>query len=80
MIKKYLSVVSRPWMFSTKVKDKKGKFRVYEVIRLSRIGIVRHRKIKGKANPFDPEYFEYFQKRRFNTTYGQCAGLAKSFT
>jgi len=79
MIKKYLSSGSMPWMFSVKVKDKKGKSRVYEVIRLNHIGIVRHRKIRGKANPFDPEYFEYFQKRRFNTTYGQSARLAGSF-
>ena len=62
-----------------KVKDKRGIPRLYEVIRSSHIGIVRHRKIKGNANPFDPKYFEYFRKRRFLKTYGHGARLAESF-
>ena len=71
--------VRMAWMFSSKVKDKRGIPRLYEVIRSSHIGIVRHRKIKGNANPFDPEYFEYFRKRRFLKTYGHGARLAESF-
>ncbi len=79
MIKKYLSGGSMVWMFSSKVKDKTGISRLYEVVRSSHIGIARHRKIKGNANPFDPKYFEYFRKRRFLKTYGHSARLAESF-
>ena len=78
MKKKYWLNGSRPWMFSTRVKDKKGRSRLYEVIRACHIGIVRHIKIRGDANPFDPENFEYFRKRRFNKTYGRSARLAES--
>jgi RNA-directed DNA polymerase len=79
MEKKYWLNGSKPWMLSTRVKDKRGYPRLYEVIRACHIGIVRHIKIRGNANPFDPEYFEYFRKRRFNKTYGQRARLAESF-
>jgi RNA-directed DNA polymerase len=79
MKKKYWLNGSKPWMFSTRVKDKKGKSRLYEVIRACHIGIVRHIKIRGDANPFDPKYDEYFRKRRFSKTYGHSARMAESF-
>ena len=71
MKRKYWLSGSKPWIFSTKVKDKSGKTRLYELIKASSIGIVRHVKIRGNANPFDPKYNEYFRKRRFCKTYGQ---------
>ena len=42
-----------------------------ELIRASSIGIVRHAKIRGRANPFDPKYDAFFRKRRYWKTYGQ---------
>jgi RNA-directed DNA polymerase len=74
--KKYWLSGSRPWIFSTRVKDKTGKPRLYELIKACSIGIVRHVKIRGNANPFDPEYRAYFRKRKFCKTYGQSKCLA----
>lgn len=65
LYKKYLSKGSKPGRFSTVVKDKKKKTsRTYELIRASSIPIMRHIKIKGEANPFDPNYSDYFGRRR----------------
>jgi RNA-directed DNA polymerase len=79
MKNKYWLNGSKPWMFSTRVKDKRGYPRLYEVIRACHIGIVRHIKIRGNANPFDPKYDVYFRKRRFLKTYGQRTRLVGSF-
>lgn len=70
MKKKYWFRGSTPWTFSATVKDKNGKRRLYELIKASKIGIVRHIKIRGEATPFDPDYFEYFRKRAVCNTYG----------
>ena len=76
MKKKYWLNGSKPWTFSTRVKDKTGKSRLYELVKACNIGIVRHVKIRGNANPFDPEYKEYFRKRKLCKTYGQRTCLA----
>jgi RNA-directed DNA polymerase len=71
---------SKPWIFSTGVMDKNGEFRLYELVRAISIGIVRHVKIGGGANPFDPEYDAYFKNRRIFKTYGNRTRLAEGFT
>ena len=38
--------------------------KLYQVLRISTIGIRRHVKIKAAANPYDPEYAGYFWRRR----------------
>ena len=80
MKNKYWFRGSKPWVFSTSVKDKNGNYRLYELIRACSIGIVRHVKIRGKANPFDREYDAYFKNRRFSKTYGRRTRLAGEFT
>jgi RNA-directed DNA polymerase len=52
-----------PWRFSAVEKKKDGKVRKYELIRAHSIGIERHVKIRGDANPFDLKYQAYFSKR-----------------
>jgi RNA-directed DNA polymerase len=79
MKQKYWFNGSRPWTFSTWVKDKNGIQSLYTLTKACSIGIVRHVKIRGGANPFDPEYDTYFKRRRFNRTYGQRTCSA-SFT
>jgi RNA-directed DNA polymerase len=63
MVNKYWSKGSQPWTFSAVVK-KSDKIQTYELIKLHKIGIKRHVKIRSKANSFDPEFFGYFQRRR----------------
>jgi len=41
-----------------------NKLKTYHVIRVSAIGIRRHRKIKADANPYVPEFAGYFWQRR----------------
>jgi RNA-directed DNA polymerase len=50
--------------FSLRVKDPKGQERVLKVCRLAQTVIEHHIKVRGAANPYDPEYTEYFEKRR----------------
>ena len=74
LYKKYWTAAGKKWIFSIKVKQtkkdksKKGKqtFKVYQVCRISSIGIKRHRKIKADANPYLPEYGRYFYERKHN--------------
>jgi RNA-directed DNA polymerase len=49
--------------FSVMGKTKQGR-RLYQLVRTTSIGIVRHIKIKAEANPFDPAYDKYFAARR----------------
>ena len=32
--------------------------------RMARTAIERHIKVKGEANPYDPQYADYFEKRK----------------
>jgi RNA-directed DNA polymerase len=50
--------------FSLKTKDRKGQDRVLKVYRAAHTVIEHHIKVRGPANPYDPEYTEYFEKRR----------------
>jgi RNA-directed DNA polymerase len=50
--------------FSLKVKNQKGEEQVLKVYRLAQTRIEHHIKVRGTANPYDPEYTEYFERRR----------------
>jgi len=60
--KYFTSENNRKWVFqgTRKVKDTK---QVFTLKKLADIPIVRHVKIKKDANPFDPEWFDYFDAR-----------------
>ena len=45
-------------------RNKKGKYKIHELLKPSATKLYRYIKIKGKANPFNPEYREYFEMRR----------------
>ena len=53
----------RQWIFSVTVKNKKGNNTSLDLFKASQLPIRRHIKIKAEANPYDPEYTEYFFKR-----------------
>lgn len=52
------------WTFSTRQRTGTGENRVLALHRVSRTGIERHVKVRGEANPYDPRYTEYFERRR----------------
>jgi RNA-directed DNA polymerase len=64
LVRKYWSNGSAPWTFSATGVTKSGKPRKYELVRLHKIGIRRHVKIRSEANPYDLQFKEYFDKRK----------------
>ena len=64
LVQKYWMGGKAPWTFSAKTEKKKGGYRIYELFNPGRVKITRHVKIRGAANPFDPEYQQYFRDRK----------------
>jgi RNA-directed DNA polymerase len=62
-IKHYWSAAGRN-VFAVAVKTAKAEHKVYQVLRVSSIGIRRYVKIKAAANPYLPEYAGYYWRRR----------------
>jgi RNA-directed DNA polymerase len=53
----------RNWAFGMKVKGEDGKERLVKLALASDTPIRRHTKIKGEANPYDPQWEQYFENR-----------------
>jgi RNA-directed DNA polymerase len=54
---------SRRWHFHAKIKNNKQNITYYNLKLASDTKIRHHTKIIADAHPYDPSYFEYFQKR-----------------
>jgi RNA-directed DNA polymerase len=63
LMRKYWLGGPKAWTFSTEEKTPEGTRRV-ELIRAVHTNIRRHAKVNSAANPFDPKYDEYFEKRK----------------
>jgi RNA-directed DNA polymerase len=62
--KKYFKTVGkRNWVFSGKVEDRKGKTRTVRLLAIGYTPIRRHVKIRNTANPYDPQWEVYFERR-----------------
>ena len=61
---KYFSAAGETGAFSVRVHRAKGESRLLTLYRLASTRIERHIKVRGKANPYDAQYTEYFEKRR----------------
>jgi len=53
----------RDWVFGTTVAEKDGREKFVKLAQARDTPIRRHIKIKGEANPYDPEWEEYFEER-----------------
>lgn len=51
------------WVFSTRLKNKRGERYFLDLFSASQTPIRRYIKIKAEANPYDPKYADYFFKR-----------------
>lgn len=61
---KYFKVSGkRHWVFTGEVTDQQGEKRRVTLISAARTPIRYHTKIKGEANPYDPEWETYFEHR-----------------
>lgn len=63
--KYFKSVGTRKWVFTAETGEylRNGKPKTATLIKASDTPIKRHVKIQGDANPFDPKWEEYFEKR-----------------
>jgi RNA-directed DNA polymerase len=61
---KYFSATGTPGIFSVGLSNPKGERHTLTLYRLASTLIERNLKIQGAANPYDPRYTEYFEKRR----------------
>ena len=55
---------NRNWVFAGDGVDEKGRKRMASLLICSEVRIKRHKKVMMAANPFDPEWDEYFDKRQ----------------
>ena len=55
---------TRQWVYSTVRKNKRGEEYTLSLITLADTPLLRYTKVRADANPFDPQYDEYFAKRR----------------
>ena len=62
LMKRYfIAEPGRKWWFAARLNEKKREW--LELYRLSSTSIIRHVKVKAEANPFDPEWELYFERR-----------------
>jgi RNA-directed DNA polymerase len=61
--KYFMSEGLRNWVFGSTVKSEDGNMKKVKLVTASDIPIRRHIKIRGDANPFNPDWEEYFEKR-----------------
>jgi RNA-directed DNA polymerase len=52
------------WSFFARRKGSDGRYEYRDLTKASWIPISRHVKIRAEANPYDPEYGEYFSRRK----------------
>jgi len=62
--RKYFSAAGPTEVFSVRTCRKEGENRVLKLYQIQNTRILRHLKVKGAANPYDPAYTDYFEKRR----------------
>jgi RNA-directed DNA polymerase len=76
--RKYFGTVgSRHWVFAAQLKGSDGKRERVRLIKASDTRIRRHIKIKGDANPFDPQWEPYFEDRLGLKMQGDVKGKVK---
>jgi RNA-directed DNA polymerase len=56
-------VDGQAWVFRGEILNDEGQPRPVRLFQASRVPIRRHTKVKGAANPFDPEWEAYFEAR-----------------
>jgi RNA-directed DNA polymerase len=63
--KYFKRIGSRDWVFTGSLRDRQGKAYPICLLEAAGVGIVRHVKIKGDANPYDPAWEDYFEERLY---------------
>jgi RNA-directed DNA polymerase len=53
----------RDWVFTGRISDAQGKYHPVQLLSVGAIRIRRHIKVRGQANPYDPQWESYFEER-----------------
>jgi RNA-directed DNA polymerase len=61
--KYFRTIGTRRWVFAGEVEGKRGEILDLQLYRAAMVHIQRHKLIKGEANPYDPQWEEYFDQR-----------------
>ncbi len=61
--KYFKTVGTRNWVVEGIKQEENGKAKVVRLLKVNDIVIRRHTKIKGEANPYDPDWETYFEER-----------------
>jgi len=64
----------RDWVFTGTIRDDRGKVLPVCLLEAGRVSIRRHVKVKGDANPYDPEWELYFEQRLLQKMQATLAG------
>jgi len=67
-------------LFQTQTTDKNGEKRLIRIYAASQTPIRRHIKVRGAANPYDPQWELYFEQRQFHKTCGELRHRPDIFT
>jgi RNA-directed DNA polymerase len=62
--RKYFGNAGNEWNFHVRTRMAEGKSQSLKLYRLVHTKIERHIKVRSAANPYDPVYTDYFEKRR----------------
>ena len=71
--RKYFSVAGK-FGFATRIQSRMGESKVLALYSIAKTGIERHIKVRAEANPYDPQYTEYFERRRVFAWRILCGG------
>lgn len=74
----FISEGMRNWVFGTKVQNKDGAERRATLVKASDTPVRRHIKIRGDANPHDPDWEEYFEERLCRSLKDSLTGKIKA--
>jgi len=64
VLQEYFTKVNREnYVFFAEIESRRGRKTKITIEQVARVPIMRHRKVKGKASPFDPTLRQYWEKR-----------------
>jgi RNA-directed DNA polymerase len=77
--KYFKRIGNRDWVFTGSLRDRQGKAYPICLLEAAGVRIVRQIKIRGDANPYDPEWEGYFEERLFRKMQSTFEGRGRIY-
>jgi RNA-directed DNA polymerase len=74
--RKYFAAADKPGIFSVRLTKGQRRGQLLKLYTAASTPIQRHIKVRGAANPYDPDYTQYFEQRRHGWHARAAQGLA----